>query len=140
MHFSQIIYIFAIAFQLAAALMLVSNISTSKNGIIKAYCAQHTAIAFWEHDKSLADYSNLKATIKNAWINKFAFSYLCVGYLISIWGEPPSNRWLAFAFVLIIIAGLIFIPNKIAKYKSEHFGTVNLDDIPKVDGVQYHTI
>lgn len=135
MTFENVLFVFTISFQLAAALLLVNNVATSKKGIIKAYCAQHTAIAFEDTDKTLADYSSLKMTIRNAWINKFAFMYLFVGYLVSIWGEVPSNKCLALLFVLLLIGIFIAIPLIVAKYKSEHFGIVTENDIPKKDGV-----
>jgi len=140
MTFENVVFVFAISFQLAAALLLVNNVATSRKGIIKGYCAQHTAIAFYDTDKSLADYSSLKATIRSAWINKFAFSYLVVGYTASIWSEVPTNKCLALLVVLILIGVFIAIPHIIAKYKSEHFGTVTMDDISMRDGVSVHVI
>jgi len=139
MNIENVVFTSAISFQLAAALLLINNVSTSRNGIIKAYCAQHTAIAF-NDDESLAGYSSLKTTIRSAWINKFAFSYLFAGYLVSIWGEVPINKCLALILVLLQVVVLIAIPIIVAKNKIEHFGVVTKNDIPKKDEVLFFDI
>lgn len=132
----NIVYILSIALQLAAGVLLVGNIATSKTGILSAYCERHTAIAF-EDDGTLADYNDLKSVIKTAWINKIAFLYLCVGYLISILGEAASNKWLSFVAVFVVAVILWIIARWFARRKSKYIKKITVDDIPKTNGVQY---
>ena len=132
----NIIYVLCVSLQLSAGLLLVGNTTTSKHGIIKVYCAQHTAIAF-NGNGTLADNSHLKETVRMAWISRVAFSYLTIGYLMSILGETPSNKGFAFLIVFLLTAVLIWVPSKIAKYKSERFESITLDDIPLQGGVEY---
>ena len=131
-------YVISVALQLAAGLLLVGNTATSRKGIIQAYCACHTGIAF-EEDGTLADYSSLKNIVKMSWINKIAFSYLFAGYLVGVWGEVSANKGISFAIILILIIVLTVIPYRFAKYWSEHFGRITIDDIPKTGGVMYAT-
>lgn len=133
---ASVIYVLCVSLQLSAGLLLIGNTTASKHGIIKEYCAQHTAIAFNENG-TLTDDSHLKETVRMTWISRIAFSYLTFGYLMSILGEIPSNKGLAFLMIFSLTAILIWVPGKIAKYKSERFEGITLDDIPLQGGVEY---
>ena len=65
--FEQILYyvayVLALSLQLSAGLLLVGNTNIARKGIIREYCARHTAIAFDEKGKLLtgADIPSVKS-------------------------------------------------------------------------------
>ena len=135
----NVIYILSISFQLAAGLLLVGNTITSKKGIIKTYCAQHTAIAF-EENGILANCSGLKEVVRTTWMNRIAFSYLFIGYLVGIWGEVSVNKEISFWVIAFLTLFLVGVTCKYAKYRSEKFGSITINDIPMKDGVMFVTL
>jgi len=134
--FYFISYILSISLQLSAGLLLVGSVGTRRHEIIKEYSAEHSGIAF-EPDGTLADNTALRSTVKSVWINKIAFTYLFLGYLIGIFGEALSCKSTAFIIIIVTVVILYVIPCFIAKYKSEHFKDINADELPKTGGVMY---
>ena len=116
----NVIYILSISFQLAAGLLLVGNTITSKKGIIKTYCAQHAAIAF-EEDGTLADCSGLKEVVRTTWMNRIAFSYLFIGYLIGIWGEVSANKEISFWIIAFLTLFLVVVTSTFPNISSISF-------------------
>ncbi len=130
----NVAYILAIAFQVSAGLLLIGNTATKREGIIKAYCAQNRGIGF-DQEGNLIDYSGLRDVIKKTWINKIAFFYLFVGYLVGVLGEVSINREEALVIIAFLMIPLCIVPYKIAEYKIKKFGAITNDDIPKEGGV-----
>lgn len=136
---ANVIYILCLSLQLSAALLLVGSTKTSRDGIIRQYCSQHTGIAFNE-DGTLADSSNLKEVVRSTWISRLAFSYLTFGYLLSIWGEVPADKIVPFAFAFLLTAVLTLVSSRIAKDKSERFESITIKDIPLEGGVEFSVL
>ena len=134
--FYNILYILSISLQLSAGLLLVGSVGTKRHEIIKEYSAEHRCISF-EHDGTLANNTALRSTVKSVWINKIAFTYLFLGYLIGIFGETLSSKSMAFIIIIVTVIILYVIPCFIAKYKSEHFKDIIEDELPKTGGVMY---
>ena len=130
----NVAYVFSIALQVSAGLLLIGNTATKREGIIKAYCATNRGIGFYE-DGTLADFSGLMDVIRATWINKIAFIYLFAGYLVGIFGDAPIDREIALITVLMLMIPLGGIPYKITKYKIQKFGTINKDDLSDKNGV-----
>lgn len=133
----NLVYLFSVAGQLAAAVLLLGNMNVSRDGIIKAYCAQNRVISF-EMNGKLADYSQLKDVIKTSWINYIAFIYLFSGYLLGVLGEAPKNKWLSLIGISILTGLLFYIPHCIANRKAETFGEFCDTDLEKVGAVAYN--
>ena len=132
--FYYITYIIAISLQLSAGLLLVGNTNISRKGIIKEYCLNHTAIAF-EENGTLVDDGNLKKVAKCSWINRIAFFYLFIGYLIGVFGEPLPSKEASFLIILVVSTIATIIGYKIADKKGKDFAPAVKDDIPMENGV-----
>lgn len=130
-------FVCSITFQLTAGLLLVNNTSVSRKGIINAYCAQNSGGIAFEEDGILADDWALSEVIRTSWINRFAFLYLFVGYLLSIWAEGPTEKIYSLMGILALVTVLYFLTNKIAIYKGKQFGELRIEDIPLEHGVMW---
>ena len=131
---SNVAYVAAIALQLAAALLLVGNSDVNRKKVILEYCEKHTALAF-KKEGSMLDRTVLEETVRTTWINRIAFGYLFVGYLIGIFGECTIDKFYALLFVGILVLILFVIPFKYAKVKAAQFPSITEDEIPNKDGV-----
>ena len=133
--FKNTMYIFAIALQLAAAILLVGNTDTRPEKIIKSYCQKHKAIAI-QKDDSLLERSGLEETVNYVWTNRFAFSYLVAGYLIGILGECTiKDKWIAFLIVGLLASAIFLVTFIFAKRKAQLFPNIGIEDLPNENGV-----
>jgi len=135
----NVAYILAITFQLTAALLLVGNTSTSRKGIISTYRKQNRGIVFYEKG-TLASDEGLIDAICSVWINKLAFVYLTVGYLISVWGERTIGRMDAFLVILGLTVALYVLTQKWTKYVADDFVPLRRDELPMEGGVMFSEI
>lgn len=129
-----IIYMFSLAFQLSAGiLLLIGNTSTKKESVVQKYYEAHRPI-FVEESGELNNYEELISVAKVAWVNKFAFIYLIVGYLINIFGEPPIKKGVAFVIIAILCTIFTVIAYTVAKMKSKIYGLVNVYEYIPCEG------
>lgn len=126
-------YVFSVALQLAAAFLLVGNIAIKKEKIIEEFISKHSAIVF--EGEQLLDYSSLHATVKSNWINRFAFTYLYVGYLLMVLGNCSISKLKAVVIIVCLFLVLYIIPEKVAKQKCAEYQQITTSDIPMKDGV-----
>ena len=126
-------YIASIVLQLTAAVLLVGNTDTRRAKIITSYFEARKMIAF-NQDNKLVDTDGLKEFVKSTWVNKIAFSYLFVGYLIGVFGTCTMNKWLAFLIISILVALLFLATHKYAMHKGMDFLTISADEIPRRKG------
>ena len=129
------LYILSISFQLAAAWLLIENTSVKRKGIIKAYCAEHKGGIPFDSKGKLVDRSGLEITVRTAWVNKIAFYFLGIGYLINVFGVCPEKKEYAAMAILVITSILVIGPTDYVKKKAHRFESPDLDEIPLVDGV-----
>mgnify|MGYP007016526324 CR=1 FL=1 len=128
LNITEMIYIVSIAFQLVAGLLLlIGNTKTSKKSIVSKFCTQHRVISVYP-DGSLKDYEELVEVAQIVWGNKFAFIYLILGYLLSIFSVAPEKKWMTFGKVLFLSTLLIYISIKFIEYKSKKYGKVNFNE------------
>lgn len=132
--FENVMYILAIALQLAAAILLVGNTDIRSEKIIQAYCQKHKAIAI-QKDGSLLDRSGLEETVNSAWTNRIAFSYLVAGYLIGVLGNCTIDRWIVLLIVGVLAAVIFLVTFIIAKRKARTFHNISINDLPREKGV-----
>ena len=130
------IYIVSISCQLAAAFLLVGNIDVSQKGINKEFCKVNRTIAF-EINGKLADDSFYRDTIRNSWINFFAYIYLGIGYFSNIFGKTHDDTKLMLCFIVILVTALIIFTHKFAKYKAKKAKEFTLDDVIKEGAVAW---
>lgn len=118
------IYILSISLQVAGALMLMINsLSTKRSKVIQRF-AGHTLIYRDNNTNEITyDEEVFKNTYKDAYLSKFAFFYIALGYFIGIFATINEELKVILAVgVLIltsvfialayIIAGLIIKYNK----------------------------
>lgn len=130
-----IIYVGSLAFQLSAGiLLLIGNTSTKKEKIIQKYCERYRPI-FVDREGTLRNYEEFKSVVKVTWINKFAFLYLIIGYLVSVFGECPGKKGIAFGIVIILCTIFTAIAYLVSKAKTKKYGTVNFNDYILSEGV-----
>lgn len=127
-------FIFAIALQLSAALLLIGNTNTKPKELISSYCSRHKAIAFDENGE-LVDRSDLENVVFTTWVNNFAFKFLFFGYLLSIFGKCSISRSTTLLIVLFITCVIILLSNKCARRKSKSFESLQFDNMPHEKGV-----
>lgn len=128
------IYVISLAFQLSAGiLLLIGNTSTKKEKIIQKYCEAHRPIYVNKHGV-LKNYEEFKSVAMVSWINKFAFLYLIIGYLVSIFGEGPDNKGMAFVIVSILCAIFTAVAYAISKIKIKKYGKVDFNEYILVEG------
>lgn len=138
--FENVMYICAISFQLAAAWLLVGNTIVTRDGLIKAYCAEHKGGIPLDKTGNLLDCGAWEVTVKNAWINRTAFIFLGVGYLINIFGVCTIEKGYALLAVVVLTAVLVIVPSNTAKKKSKEIVPPCLDEIPLADGVRIEIV
>lgn len=138
--FENASYVFSLSFQLAAAWLLVGNTVVTREGIIKAYCNQHKGGLPFDKTGKLLDCVAWETTVKDAWINRVAFFFLGLGYLINIFGNCSMEKEYALLIIVALTAALVIIPTNIAKKKSKMMEPPCLNEIPLVDGVQIEIV
>ncbi len=102
------IYILSIAFQVAGALLLMINsLSTKREKVIKRFAS--SKIIFRHNNTGEISYNEeaLRDEYRNAYLNKLAFSYIAVGYIIGVFGEIGDGSRVCIALLIIGIASVI---------------------------------
>ena len=60
--------------------------------------------------------------VEEIWINRFAFAYLAIGYLLGIWGEPLSaSKCMITLSVVLFVIVLVVVGKKISEKESDRF-------------------
>lgn len=123
-----IMYMMALTLQLTAgAMLLLGAMGISKKKIVSNYCTQHRAIEVYPNG-DLKDYDEFIEVAKNSWMNWLAFLLLFLGYLLSIFGESPENKWLTLGLVMISTVVLLSILNFSTSVISKKYGKVNFNE------------
>lgn len=102
MDCSYIIYILSIALQVAGALLLmIFALSTKRGNIIRRFVARNLIVR--DSDEKLKyDVAEFKNSFKTAWLSRFSFGYIAVGYLAGIYGELGENRSIVTMFLIAV--------------------------------------
>lgn len=96
-----LLYIISISLQISGALLLMLfSLSTNRKKVIKNFINKD--IITKDSDERI-DYNKeeLKETFKTAYLNKFSFGFIALGYLIGVIGE------IDYSYKLVIILGII---------------------------------
>ncbi|MGN0680884.1 MAG: hypothetical protein ACI4LY_02615 [Candidatus Fimisoma sp.] len=103
-------YIIAISFQLAGALLLIVRYwFKSVEDQLKYIEGKRTHT---EGNTLMlgASQPNDSEMVEEIWLNRLAFAYIAVGYLLGIWGDPLSvNRWWITLAVVLLVCILVVI-------------------------------
>lgn len=105
-----LLYILAISFQLAGALLILFfSTSTKRDDIIRRFIVKGFIIK--QGDTIDYDKSALLEEYKSAYLSRLAFLYISVGYILGIWGEISnySNKFIVFLLIIISTAVIMAI-------------------------------
>ena len=108
----MVIYILSISFQVAGALLLMVNaLSTRRDRVIHRF-ASHSLI-YRDNNTGELEYDKeaLKGAFKEAYLSKFAFAEIAIGYFLGVFGalNDSANRWLIAIGIIITTTILIYI-------------------------------
>lgn len=110
MIMSSVIYIVAISFQLAGALLLLLySISAKRENVIRRFASK--CLIYRDNNTNEIQYDKeaLKSSFRDAWLNKLSFGLIALGYLIGIFGEiGQTDKLLIFPYVVILTELIMF--------------------------------
>lgn len=117
---AEVIFIFSIAFQLSAAILLIikscmGSIEKRFNNLQKKEThVEGSTLILGQTAPSKPEFS------ENVWINRIAFIFLAIGYLLTIWAEiKQTNRWCIFGGVVILTIVFICVSLCVSKCLSK---------------------
>lgn len=132
---SYISYIAAITLQLSGALLLILNaFSTKRSNLVKSFAKSKILHRDNNTNKILYNKSAFCEMCKNIYLNKCAFVYIFVGYVVGIFGEIGDRKKIT-ALVCIVITSIIilvlshFAVNVICKYSKKVNEEITNDEL-----------
>ena len=129
----NITFVISISLQLTAALLLVGKTDIRRDKLILSYLEKHKAIVFDKNDQ-LLDNSDLQSIVHTTWINRLAFTYLFIGYVVSIFASCSICK-MCMLFIILAFTPVVYIlSDKYAKSKSESFKSLRFEDLPRSKG------
>lgn len=103
----QFIYMVAISFQLAGALLLlVNSSSTKRSNLVKGFAKGKMIFRDGNTKKLFYSKEAFVAICQNAYLNKSAFLYISIGYFLGVFGEIDSKDKFVVALCVIILAAV----------------------------------
>lgn len=133
---SVIIYILALAFQIAGAVLLIIKFwGNTQNRIIETYYPGTGVASNDGDDNAILEVARIRECVKEIYANRAAFIYIAIGYAISIFGDKGiTNNWVILLFVIFTTIALIgverLIANGCAKYFYKEDIKISYDDLP----------
>lgn len=97
------IYIISVSLQLSGAvLLMVFSLSTRRNQTLKRFASNSLIV---RNSKMEIEYSkeDFRKEFKTAYLSKFSFAYIALGYLLGIYGEPSCDDRLVITIAVIAI-------------------------------------
>lgn len=102
-------YIFAMAFQLTGAiLLLVYFCGHTKDRIYREYFPGSNIIERDNNNKVTLEMSKIRDCVRNIYLNRMAFIYITMGYVLGVYGEVKSLNKNT-AMLVIVCTTIIFI-------------------------------
>ncbi len=111
--YSFIIYIIAISLQISGAVQLsLSFVSTKRDNVIRNFIGK-SIISRDNNTKTVYyDKKAYKQVFKSAYLNKFSFIYIFLGYLLGIWGTiEKESKHKAAIFIILTTILILTITN-----------------------------
>jgi len=109
-NIKALVYIFAISFQVAGAMiLLLFTLSTKRLEIIKRFSG--TGMIFRNGDNGELSYNENEFvnTFREGYLNKFAITYIAIGYFLGVFGEIGQNNKVLIAFCVITFTAIILM-------------------------------
>lgn len=119
---SEWVYIIAITFQLTGAILLLIKYSfvNIEKGIQdnrnKETRIENDFLYLGSTQPTAAEYK------ENVWLNRIAFAYIAIGYLINVWGAIECGNKIKIFSTIVILSVVfsllsLFISRKLSNYK-----------------------
>ena len=114
-----IFYIFSIAFQLSGSLLLLFfSLSINRKSIVYEFINKNNVYEDGNTGKLTYNEGEFKNTFKKAYLTRFSFGYITLGYILGIFGSlQTENRLIIAAFIATITFTLILLTYFIVNYK-----------------------
>lgn len=109
-NIKALVYIFAISFQVAGAMiLLLFTLSTKRLEIIKRFSG--TGMIFRNGDNGELSYNENEFvnTFREGYLNKLAITYIAIGYFLGVFGEIGQNNKVLIAFCVITFTAIILM-------------------------------
>lgn len=135
MYCEQLIYLLSLSLQVSGALILILFCwgNTERRVLNTIYSA--TSTIHREDDNTvIISKDKLYKAHKEVLLNRNAFIFIAVGYLLSLFGTSDGFcRWSGFAIVLVVSAALVsigvFLSHMIAKICNRHDRRYEFEDL-----------
>lgn len=113
-----VVYIVAIALQLAGAELLIMSYWGKPISVLKKQELQKQT--HFEGEECLFIGTKTEPDIvENIWLNRFAFLMIAIGYVLGIFGDVQNScKWLVAICVIVLSVMVAMVANKVAKSKS----------------------
>lgn len=100
-------YILSISLQVAGALLLMFfSLSAKREQIIKRFVNKNFIIRN-ENEELEYDEGELKSTFRTAYLSKFSFGYIALGYILGIFGD--INDSILYTIIGIILGTIVLM-------------------------------
>ena len=122
---SALAYIFSISLQIAGALLLlIYSISTKREAVIRRFVGK--GLLAREGERLEYNEKAYKEEFCRAYLNKFSFGYIALGYLLGVWGNSGNIcAWNLTVGIILIVFLVMFITIKVVYFLVGHSKTVN---------------
>lgn len=112
--YSFMFYVVAISLQVSGALqLLLSFVSTNRDDIIRNFIGKGI-VSRDNNTKTIGyDKNAYKQEFKTAYLNKFSFAYIFLGYLLGVWGTVEKESKLMATLFIVLITFLILAVSNI---------------------------
>lgn len=109
-NIKAIVFIFAISFQVAGAMiLLLFTLSTKRLEIIKRFSGTGMIFRNGETGELSYNENEFVNTFQEGYLNKFAITYIAIGYFLGIFGEIGQNNKVLIAFCVITFTTIILM-------------------------------
>lgn len=113
---TSFLYIFALAFQIAGAILLIIKYwGKTKQRIIDVYFPGSGIANNDGNDNAVLDLNRTRICAVEIYNNRMAFIYITLGYILSIFGEKQLDSFITLIAVLLASTILIVLEKLIAK-------------------------
>lgn len=122
---AKMIYVISISLQLAGSLLLMMNaLSTNRKKVIQRFAGK--GIISRDNDTKKINYNTLafKEIYKEAYLTKISFSFIAIGYFLSVFGSIENINKIYLVVYIVIVTMIImvvayFVVNIILKYSKK---------------------
>ena len=102
-------YIAAVSLQLAAAILLIRNVDTNPDAVIKSVLSSGKKVTMVTKDGKILDKDSIAMEAETVFQNKTAFYMLFLGYFIGVFGRTVDGLELYIILAACITTIVLFI-------------------------------